>query len=60
MTKLMHAVYMVLWSQLLVFCVDKIQYEEVYDWFHVIGLIASGVCAGVQIAILILEIAEKE
>lgn len=56
----MHAVYMVLWSQLLVFCVDKIQYEEVYDWFHVIGLIASGVCAGVQIAILILEIAEKE
>jgi hypothetical protein len=60
MTKLMHVVYILLWSQLMVFCVDKVQYEEVYDWFHVIGLIASGVCAGVQFAILIIEINEGE
>jgi hypothetical protein len=56
----MHVVYILLWSQLMVFCVDKVQYEEVYDWFHVIGLIASGVCAGVQFAILIIEINEGE
>jgi len=60
MTKLMHVVYIVLWSQLMVFCVDKIQYEVMYGWLHVIGLIASGVCAGIQIAILTIEINEGE
>jgi len=60
MTKLMHVVYILLWSQLMVFCVDKIQFEAMYGWFHVIGLIAASICAGVQIAILIIEINEGE
>jgi len=60
MTKLMHVVYILLWSQLMVFCVDKIQYEVMYGWIHIIGLIVSGICAGVQIAILIIEINEGE
>jgi len=60
MTKLMHVVLILLWSQLMVFCVDNIQFEAMYGWFDVIGLIVASICAGVQISILILEIAEKE
>ncbi len=60
MSKLFHVIYILLWSQLMVFCVDKIQYEVMYGWFHVIGLIAASICAGVQIAILIIEINEGE
>ena len=58
MTKLMHVVLILLWSQLLVFCVDKIQYEVMYGWMHVIGLIVASVVAGIQFAILIIEINE--
>jgi len=60
MTKLMHVVLILLWSHLMVFCVDRIQFEAMYGWFDVIGLIVASICAGVQISILILEIAEKE
>jgi hypothetical protein len=60
MTKLMHVVLILLWSQLLVFCVDRIQFEATYGWFDVIGLIVASMCAGVQICILILEITEEE
>ena len=59
MTKLMHVVLILLWSQLLVFCVDAIQYEAMYGWFHVIGLIVASIVAGVQFAILIIEINES-
>ena len=58
MTKLMHIVLILLWSHLMVWCVDAIQYEVMYGWFHVIGLIVSSVVAGVQFAILIIEINE--
>jgi len=58
MTKLMHIVLIFLWSHLMLWCVDKIQYEVMYGWMHVIGLIISGVVAGIQFAILIIEINE--
>jgi hypothetical protein len=43
---------------MMVWCVDKIQYEIMYGWMHVIGLIVAGVVAGIQFAILIIEINE--
>jgi hypothetical protein len=42
----------------MVWCVDAIQYEAMYGWFHVIGLIVASVVAGIQFAILIIEINE--
>lgn len=59
MTKLMHCVYILLWSQLLVFCVDKIYYDVEYGMFHIIGLLIAGICAGMQISTLLIEINEE-
>jgi hypothetical protein len=44
----------------MVFCVDSIYYDDNFGLFHVIGLVVSGVCAGLQIAGLIVEINEGE
>jgi hypothetical protein len=60
MSKLFHVIYILLWSQLMVFSVDKIYYDVDYGMFHIIGLALAGICAGVQIAILIIEIKEGE
>jgi hypothetical protein len=58
MSKLFHLVYILLWSNGMLYAVDKIQYQADYGMLHVLLLIFSSMCAGFQFYDLAREIVE--
>ena len=46
MSKVFHLVYILLWSNAMIYAVDKIQYQADYGMIHVLVLIFSIMCAG--------------
>jgi hypothetical protein len=61
MSSLFHALFMVLWSHIMLISVDAIQYgTNGVAWLHIILLIWSSAVAGFQFYILINDIIEKE
>jgi hypothetical protein len=53
-------VYILLWSNGMLYAVDKIEYQADYGMLHVLLLIVSSMCAGFQFYDLAREIVEGE
>jgi hypothetical protein len=60
MSKVFHLAYILLWSNGMLYAVDKIQYQADYGMVHVLLLIFSSMCAGFQFYDLANEIIKGE
>jgi len=60
MSKVFHLVYILIWSNVMLYCVDKIQYQVDFGLLHVGGLVLAGMAAGFQFYDLTNEIIQGE